>query len=170
LDKISIGEKAVYQVLHTLKSEHENIQMFYRNAITQTRTEYNKLQKKLDVLYEDRLDGRITVDEYDKYVTKTKAEMDELDRKLVEFTNNDKSFEVTSEYLLQLASKAKQIFESSQPAKRNKILRMLLANATLDKKRLQLNLLKPFLAFVTNADSQNWLRRLGSNKEQLPPT
>ncbi|NCQ54227.1 hypothetical protein AUK57_03915 [Candidatus Saccharibacteria bacterium CG2_30_41_52] len=144
--------------------------MFYRNAITQTRTEYNKLQKKLDVLYEDRLDGRITVDEYDKYVTKTKAEMDELDRKLVEFTNNDKSFEVTSEYLLQLASKAKQIFESSQPAKRNKILRMLLANATLDKKRLQLNLLKPFLAFVTNADSQNWLRRLGSNKEQLPPT
>ena len=144
--------------------------MFYRNAITQTRTEYNKLHKKLDVLYEDRLDGRITVDEYDKYVTKTKAEMDELDRKLVEFTNNDKSFEVTSEYLLQLASKAKQIFESSQPAKRNKILRMLLANATLDKKRLQLNLLKPFLAFVTNADSQNWLRRLGSNKEQLPPT
>ena len=144
--------------------------MFYRNAITQTRTEYNKLQKKLDVLYEDRLDGRITVDEYDKYVTKTKAEMDELDRKLVEITNNDKSFEVTSEYLLQLASKAKQIFESSQPAKRNKILRMLLANATLDKKRLQLNLLKPFLAFVTNADSQNWLRRLGSNKEQLPPT
>jgi hypothetical protein len=38
---------------------------------------------------------------------KTKAEMDKLDRKLVEFTNNDKSFLVTSEYLLRLASQAK---------------------------------------------------------------
>ena len=75
---------------------------------------------------------RITVTDYDKYVTKTKTEMDELDRKLVDFTNNDKRFIVTSEYLLRLASNAKNIFESSQPDKKNKILRLLLANLTLN--------------------------------------
>jgi hypothetical protein len=42
---------------------------------------------------------RITVADYDKYVIKTKAQMDALGRKLVEFTNNDKSFVMTSEYL-----------------------------------------------------------------------
>lgn len=76
----------------------------------------------------------ITVADYDKYVMKTKAAMDELDRKLVEYTNNDKSFVVTSSYLLQLASRAKQIFDGSQPFKKNKILRMLLANCLLDGK------------------------------------
>lgn len=86
------------------------------------------------MLYDDRLDGLITVDDYDKYVAKTKAEMDELDRKLVEFTNNDKSFEVTAEYLLRLTANANKIFESSQPAKKNKILRNLLANPTLNQK------------------------------------
>ena len=101
----------------------------------------------------------ITVAEYDKYVTKLKAEMDVLDRKLVDFTNNDKSFVVTSEYLLRLASRAKDIFESSQPAKKNKILQMLLANCTLDQKRLQLNLLKPFSGLVSNTKSSNWLSR-----------
>lgn len=157
LERLKISESIVNQVLDVLKSEHDNIQTFYKNAISQTRDEYNRLQKKLDVLYEDRLDGRITVADYDKYVTKTKAEMDALDRKLVDFTNNDKSFVMTSEYLLRLASKAKEIFDGSQPAKKNKILHMLLANCTLDQKRLQLNLLKPFSGLVSDTKSTNWL-------------
>lgn len=164
LEKLNITEVTVNKVLSVLKTEHDNIQLFYKEAITNTRSGYNRLQKKLDVLYEDRLDGRITVADYDKYVTKTKAEMDELDRKLVEFTNNDKSFVVTSEYLLKLASQAKQIFESSQPPKRNKILRMLLANCTLNEKRLQLHLLKPFSVLCLDTNSLNWLRQLGSNQ------
>ena len=90
--------------------------------------------------------------------------MDTLDRKLVDFTNNDKSFVMTSEYLLRLASRAKEIFDNSQPAKKNKILQMLLANCTLDQKRLQLNLLKPFSGLVSNTKSTNWLRGLDSNQ------
>lgn len=109
----------------------------------------------------------ITVADYDKYVIKTKADMDELDRKLVEYTNNDKSFVVTSSYLLQLASRAKIIFDGSQPSKKNKILRMLLANCLLDGKRLQLNLLKPFSALVLATKSSNWLRRLDSNQRPI---
>ena len=164
LDKLVISEGIVNKVLDVLKSEHDNIQLFYKNAIAQTRDEYSRLQKKLDVLYEDRLDGRITVADYDKYVTRIKAEMDELDRKLVEFTNNDKSFVVTAEYLLKLVSNAKKIFESSQPPQKNKILRALLANPTLNQKRLQLPLLKPFSALVSDLKTKNWLRGLDSNQ------
>ena len=97
--------------------------------------------------------------EYDKYVTKYKEEMEKLDRKLVELTSNDKSFAVSPEYLLQLASRAKKLFESSQPAQKNKILRLLLANSTINQKRLQLHLLKPFDELLLCSESQSWLRR-----------
>ncbi len=60
--------------------------------------------------------------------------MEDLDRKLVEYTNNDTSFQLTSAYLLELSSKAKNIFESSQPSQKNKILRAVLANLTLNEK------------------------------------
>ena len=83
--------------------------------------------------------------------------MEDLDRKLVEYTNNDTSFQITSAYLLELASKAKNIFERSQPEQKNKILRMLLANPTLKAKRLQLTLLKPFASVLDNSNSLNWL-------------
>ena len=164
LSNLAISESLVTQVLDTLKKEHDNIQSFYQNAIKETQEKYRKLEKKLAVMYDDRLDGRITTNDYDNYVTKTKAEMEELDRKLVELTNNDKSFIVTAEYLLELATKAKTIFNSSQPDKKNKILRLLLANPTLDQKRLQLNLLKPFSELINTSKSQSWLRRLGSNQ------
>jgi len=84
--------------------------------------------------------------------------MEELDRKLVEYTNNDKSVVVTAGYLLRLAQKAKYLFESSQPQQKNKILRLLLANLTLNQKRLQLNLLQPFNGLVSSQKSSNWLR------------
>ncbi len=164
LDKLKISEGLVNQVLDVLKNEHDNIQLFYKNAITQTRSEYQRLERKLGTLYEDRLDRRITVDDYDKYVMKYKTEMEELDSKLVEYTNNDTSFQLTSAYLLQLASKAKLLFEKSQPEQKNKILRMLLANPTLKAKRLQLPLLKPFASIVNSLETQNWLRRLDSNQ------
>src|SRR5690606_36911444 len=82
---------------------------------------------------------------------------EELENKLVEYTNNDKSFVVTAGYLLKLAQNAKSVFESSQPAQKNKILRTLLANCKINQKRLQLNLLQPFLALSADSKSQNWL-------------
>lgn len=103
------------------------------------------------------LEKGITAIDYDKYAKKYNDEKTELERKLVEFTKNDKTFVVTSSYLLELASKAKLVFDSSQPAKKNKILKMLLANCTLDQKRLQLNLLKPFSTLVLATKSSNWL-------------
>lgn len=107
----------------------------------------------------------ITTADYDKYVTKYKAEKDELDYKLIEYTNNDKSFVLTAEHLLRLAQNAQSIFQSSQPAQKNKILKTLLANCKIDQKRLQLNLLKPFGSIITDAKSLNWLRRLDSNQD-----
>ena len=109
----------------------------------------------------------ITAIDYDKYAKKYSEEKTELERKLVEYTNNDKSFVVTSSYLLQLASRAKEVFESSQPEKKNKILRMLLANCQINEKRLQLNLLKPFSVLIDSTLSQNWLRQLGSNQRPI---
>ncbi len=167
LEDMSIAESLVDEAVNVLRSEQDNIQTFYKNAISQTRSKYTKLEKRLKVLYDDRLDGRITVTEYDKYVKNIKMEMEELERKLVEFTSNDKSFIVTSEHLLRLASQAKDIFESSQPAKKNKILRTLLANCTLSGKKLNFTLLKPFDKLCTEVKNTNWLRGRGSNSRPI---
>lgn len=164
LERLSLSEQMVMQVLDILKKGHDDIQLYYQNAVSETRAKISKLNKKIDMLYDDRLEGRITTNDYDKYVTKYKKDKEELENKLVEYTNNDQSFVVTAEYLLKLAQNAKSVFESSQPAQKNQILRTLLANCKINQKRLQLNLLQPFSSLVSDSKSQNWLRGLDSNQ------
>lgn len=157
LDRIAISQKIIDELIEDLKNKHENIQLYYRNAIKEVRKSYEEAEKKKDLLYEDRLSGRITVDEYDRIAKRIQSEMEELDAKLMNLTNNDKSFEVDRSYLLKLASKARKIFESSKPEQKNKILKLLFSNLEINEKRLNCNLLEPFNTLSTMSKSRNWL-------------
>ena len=164
LDKLAISQGDVQKILKILEEQRNNVVMFYGNAMKQKQAQHKKLQDKIDTLYDDRLDGRITVAEYDIYVVRAREEMSKLDDELVELSKNNTSFLVTAEYLLELASKARNLFESSLPAQKNKILRALLANLKLNEKRLQLNLLQPLSVLCFDNKTLNWLRRLDSNQ------
>lgn len=59
LDDLQRVESIIDQVIDALKAEHDNIQEYYVTAMQQTRKEYGRLEKRLPLLYEDRLDGRL---------------------------------------------------------------------------------------------------------------
>ena len=90
--------------------------------------------------------------------------MEKLDERLVQLTNNDKSFAVDSSYLLNLAKIAGKLFKSSKPELKSKILYLVLSNLELDNKKLIFNLLSPFDKLLALTKSSNWLRRLDSNQ------
>jgi hypothetical protein len=71
--KLEMNEDIINYVIDELRKHHDNQQIYYANAIEQTRAEYDTIQKKLRVLYEERLDGRITLNDYDEYLKDYKA-------------------------------------------------------------------------------------------------
>lgn len=156
-DRMAISQNIVDELLDDLKKEHENIQMYYHNAIKEVRERIRKETNKKSILYDDRLSGRITVDEYDKIAKKIELELASLDAKLIELTNNDKSFDMNRSYLLELASRARKIFESSKPEQKNKILKLLFSNLEINQKRLNFHLLEPFDTLSSMDKSSNWL-------------
>ncbi len=163
IGQLEMNEDIVKYVIDELRNHHDNQQLYYANAIEQTRTEYDTIQKKLRVLYEDRLDGRITLNDYDEYVKDLKARQEQLDEQLVNLTHNDKSFMLTSSYLLEIATKAPQLFKSSKAALKSKLLRFLLSNLVIQDKKLVFNLKAPFDVIARCSKSQNWLSLPVSN-------
>lgn len=163
LDKICISQTIIDELIEDLKKKHDNIQLYYRNAIEEVRKSIESATKKKEILYEDRLSGRITVDDYDKIATRIETEISELDDKLMELTNNDRSFDVSRSYLLELASKARVLFENSKPEQKNKILKLLFSNLEINQKRLNFHLLEPFETLSTLSKTSNWLPRPDSN-------
>ena len=164
LSSIQMTEDIVQFVISELRKHHDNQQLYFYNAIEQTRAEYDTIQKRLHLLYEDRLEGRITTREYDGYVTDYKRRQEELDQQLVDLTGNDKSFIVTSFYLLDIASKAALLFSSSKPALKARLLRFLVSNLEVNGKNLSIKLKTPFDTIAECSQNDNWLRRSGSNR------
>ena len=156
--QLEMNEDIVNYVIDELRKHHDNQQLYYANAIEQTRTEYDTIQKKLRVLYDDRLDGRITLTDYDEYVKDLKARQEQLDEQLVTLTHNDKSFMLTSSYLLEIATKAPKLFQSSKAALKSKLLRFLLSNLIIQDKKLVFNLKTPFDVIAECSKNQSWLR------------
>lgn len=63
-------------------------------------------------------------------------------------TNDNKNFQVTTSYLLDLAQRAEQLFKESDDGLRQKLLEYVLSNIELKDKRLSYILNDPFKTIV----------------------
>jgi len=170
IEETQIREAAIKEVLAALKTKHDNDQFYYQTFIKNSKVEYDKLRKRLDAIYEDKLDGRITADKYDELAAKYRTEMESIDRRMVQAADgSQESFVIDSEYLLKLASLAPLLFESSKAGLKNKLLKILLSNLEINENHLSYKRWLPIEALNECLQSSSWLRGLDSNQQILPP-
>lgn len=145
---ITIPEHFIPQVIIELKKRHENQQLYFSQSIDQTRREYDVLKEKLKTLYYDRLDGRITQQRHDEIANEFERKQQILNDRLKRLAKDNKSFQVTASYLLDLAQRASELFECSNYELKQKLLEYLISNVELNDKRLSYILNDPFRAIA----------------------
>ena len=67
-----------------------------------------------------------------------------MNERLKVLTSDNKSFQVTASYLLDLAQRAEELFKTSDESLRQKLLEYLLSNIELNDKKLSYMLNDPF--------------------------
>lgn len=164
LKGIAIPEDAMVELFATLKENHETEQSF----LAQQRQEFNQelatITKKIDIAYDDRLDGRITGNEYDKKVHTLKAKEQDIIEQLKDHSKWDEEFLLTCSYILQLAHSAYKLFKSSQISKKRKLINFIFANFQADGSKLLWETKKPFNELLICTKTQKWLPGLDSNQ------
>jgi DNA invertase Pin-like site-specific DNA recombinase len=163
IEATTVDNDTLDQILQNLAEEHNNEQLYYKNVAETTRREISRLKGRLDALYEDRLDGRISLEDYDKMAQKNKEEAENLERKLVQITSDDKSFTVDAAYLLKLSRNAGKLFESSKAPLKNRLLKIILSNLEFEDKILFYKRRAPFDVISECLLSSNWLPILVTN-------
>lgn len=73
-----------------------------------------------------------------------KTRQNEILQTMGRHSNADKDFYITANRVLSAVSRAREIFESSEPEEKRAFLNMLLQNATVDGKTLGFTLRSPF--------------------------
>ena len=119
--------------------------------------------------------GGITQPFHDEIANELEIKQQELSDRLKLLTNDNKSFQVTASYLLDLAQRAEQLFKESDESLRQKLLAYLLSNIELNDKKLSY-ILNSFFREVaeakkksqTGSESNIWCGYRDSNPGPLP--
>jgi len=97
---------------------------------------------------------RITADEYDKLYKEFRTKIEEVDSKLIGLQKAEDEYYLTANYLLQLANKAYELFESSEIEQKRQLLKLTLQNPTLDDRIVRYIVQKPFDTILDCADNK----------------
>lgn len=99
----------------------------------------------------------ITSDEYDKRVAVCKQQEATFLEELKGHSEADEAFVLSCSYILELAKRAKELFVRSQPEQKNRLLRFVLANCSVEGEKLIPKLKNVFEGITQCNKTKNWL-------------
>ena len=155
--RIQLPEQVLGRITNDLKSTHESKSQFRDNQYTHLVTEHEKFSKRLEKIYIDRLDGRITDDEYDKFYQSFREELDGIDIRLGMLQGAEDNYYITANYLLELSKRAYELFKSSKVDEKRQLVKLVLSNLRVEGKEVRYEAIKPFDTILNCANSQRWL-------------
>lgn len=167
LKALKLNAEAVEELKSELRATHEAEKAFYEQNLATIKKKIEAIDKRLKVMYEDRLDGRLTTTEYDEKVKDYKAEQQDLWLQCEDHSKADESFYINANKILDLASRAWELFESSEAEEKTQLLNFILQNFFLKGKNLSFDAKIPFSGILSYAKTGSMLRDQDSNLEPI---
>jgi DNA invertase Pin-like site-specific DNA recombinase len=134
------------------------------SATKRSEAELARLRHRLDTLYEDRLDGRITKTFYDEKSRTISGQMAEVERKLAAAESAELPPLTSALDIVRLTSNACQAFREQVESEQRKLLTMMLKEAQWKDGRLHTTLLEPFeLLRRSNQSTSNGINGKGGS-------
>lgn len=145
---------AIEQILVGSKAQSQEQIESRRKTLT---AERRRMQTRLETLYDDRLDGVLSFENYQSRREKTEQSIQAIDRQLDELAISQTEPNSMAISVVRFCSKVRQAFERSKASEKREILKLILSNCELHGKRLVWKLNKPFDTVFIHGDRHIWL-------------
>ena len=154
---LQIPLNVIEQITSTLRTSHQDKTQFHRTMLQSFQSEYQKYETRIEKMYEDKLDGNINASLYNQKREEYRRKQDELTDKIARLGIADEEYYLTSEYFLRIASRAYDLFLSSEPEQKRQLIKITLQNLKLKGKKIDFELVKPFDQVFAFTSRQSWL-------------
>ncbi|MBZ5596378.1 MAG: recombinase family protein [Acidobacteriia bacterium] len=130
--------------------------------------ELDRLQTRLDVLYDDRLDGRIDASTYDKKADEIRGTQQRVRTKIAQCQSAELAPATEAVDLMSLTSNAAELFERQSARERRRLLRLVVQEAIWQNGELRTCFREPFEQLrlsnsVTTTKDGQFLRNEGNS-------
>lgn len=166
LKDLSISQEVLEELVKELRENHKAKSEYHERTMDNLKTDYDRMENRIDKMYEDLLDGSITQEKYDTLLEKYKRIQADVLIQMEEHSNADESYHIEAGKLLELAQKAYKLFEISEAKQKRELLSYLLQNSKMDGKKLIPSLKMPFDAILTANKTKDWLGDRDSNSDR----
>jgi len=157
LKSIQIPNNILEWLTQELKRIHENKSLFYKENLKKLQKDYDILEDRISKMYDDKLDGLISEELYQKKLKEYKEKQRDILIQIEDHTKADENFYLTAPKILNLANRALEIFESSEVKEKRALINLLLQNPLLSGRKLLFSLRSPFYMIAKCGQNKNWL-------------
>jgi DNA invertase Pin-like site-specific DNA recombinase len=144
LDALYFDEEVMEYVRGKLMETRREKGRFHRDSLTRLREEEKQLYARMDLIYEDKLNGTISVDLFHRKSDECLKKLDAVAAAIENHENaNTEDIEKNID-LLELARSARELYMQRSGADRRKLLKILLSNCTWGHGQLFAQYNQPF--------------------------
>ncbi|MDP8218070.1 MAG: recombinase family protein [Candidatus Theseobacter exili] len=159
--KIQLPEETIQEITKYLRSIHENESHFHKEHIQDLQKEQAKIQQRISLMYDDKLDGIIDETMFQEKLKEYKERQYEIVEDIGRHEKGDEAFHVTANQAMNLAKRAWDLFESSEVDEKRQLLNFVLQNLKLENKKLLVEVREPFNLLIEVGSCPKGWGRLG---------
>lgn len=142
-------------IVRALKGSFATEREEHELAVTRLTGEIDRLGKRIEAVYTDKLDGKISAEYYKRASSQWQDEMRRCHDELRRYQEASEAYMNEGVDLLILAQDAEEIFQKHEGASRKRLLNFVLSNCTWKDAQLSANFRKPFDLLLENTTSQH---------------
>ena len=155
LKAIRIDEDVLEWLVEALRASHADEKAHRDQMIASLRRSYDRIKNRLDQMYVDKLDGKISEGFFESKKTEWAAEQNKILANLEAHQNANVNYLEKGVEILELAHKAHSLYLAQIPHEQRRILDCVLSNCTFSEGQITTTYRKPFDSLaVTNAAYQ----------------
>ena len=127
--RISVDEEIVYWIATALRESHADQKRFRDESVARLQQEHTRLQNRLDVMYEDRLDGRIDLSLFERKSGEYRKDQARIQAEINGFGAAEGQYMDAGIRLLELTRNMHSLFEKQQAAEKRRLLDFVVSNS-----------------------------------------
>jgi len=155
--QIQIDHKVIDWIKEALKLSHKDEKEFHDTQIKNLQSQYERIQKRLEKIYIDKLDEIVTDDFFKKMSKQWNKEQEEILKQIEKHQKANMNYYEQGIIILELSQKLYSSWKKHKNEGKRKILDLLLSNCTLNAGKLYPTYRRPFNMLAKEPSLSNWL-------------
>ncbi len=144
LGRLVFDQKVLDWVREALLASHADLRKEHEEAVKRLQAGYQRLQNRIEGMYVDKLDGRVSAAFYDQKCQEWRQEQSRCLQEIELHQSADTSCMADGVRLLELAHNAQRLFAKQGPREKRRLLSFMLSNCTWSDGQIEANFRQPF--------------------------